>query len=233
LVLYSVSTSPGLFDARLLISRDGGDSFEVAGEWSEIRGATYDGDGRLWVAAREGLYGSDEELVEFEQTSEATELGCAVQFEGELLVCGHYAGVASARFGVGAFDADDERFASWLDFSDVDALVACAEGSPARVACAQPWVDWKAEMLAPAPAAGVDGGAGGSQPGRPWDAGSSPDPGADSAAAAAPPRQATTDDSGCALGAPPRHRWGGTGASVIAVLAWWRRRRRWRRKGLA
>jgi hypothetical protein len=145
LVLYTVSNSPGLDAARLLVSRDGGDSFSVALERAEIRGAGYGSDGRLWVAAREGLFGAGADLA-FEQTSAASELGCVLERGGALFVCGHYAGIGTARSGIGVSADGGNSFERWLDFENVDAAVECPADSLTTALCAQPWRDWELEL---------------------------------------------------------------------------------------
>lgn len=146
LVLYTIANSPGLDDSRLLVSHDGGDTFSVALERPEIRSAGYAGDGRLWVAARDGLYGASADLTSFEQTSVASELGCVLERDGALLVCGHYAGVGSPSSGIGISADGGASFERWFDFESVEAPVACPAESLTAVLCAQPWHDWELEM---------------------------------------------------------------------------------------
>lgn len=151
LILYTVANSPGLDSARLLVSHDGGESFEVALERPEIRGAGYADGGKLWVAARDGLYASNAELSAFSQTSIASELGCVGERSGSLFVCGHYAGVASAESGIGVSTDGGQNFESWLDFAHVDNAVECSPESLTTSLCARPWVDWQTEMLGGVP----------------------------------------------------------------------------------
>jgi hypothetical protein len=154
LVLYTVANSPGLDASRLLVSHDGGDNFSVALERPEIRGAGYSGDGTLWVAARDGLYAASADLSQFDQTSVASELGCVLERQGALFVCGHYAGVGSGSSGIGISTNGGASFEPWLDFESVDAPVECPADSPTAVLCAQPWRDWEMEMTGVLPAAG-------------------------------------------------------------------------------
>jgi photosystem II stability/assembly factor-like uncharacterized protein len=148
-VVYSVANSPGLDDARLLVSRDAGDSFEVALTLPELRGADHDDDGRLWVAARDGLYRALAPGAGFERVSTASELGCVSATGGGLLVCGHYAGVEGARSGVGVSLDAGQSFEPLLDFDGVTAPVVCGPSSLTTSQCAQPWDDWQLELLAP------------------------------------------------------------------------------------
>lgn len=153
LVLYTVANSPGLDPSRLLVSEDAGDSFEVALERSEIRGAAHDAGGQLWVAARDGLWRAASLGAELERTSPASELGCVASFAGSLLVCGHYGGVDAGRSGVGVSRDGGQSFEPLLDFEHVEAPVLCEPGSLTATLCEQPWRDWEAELLAGAPGA--------------------------------------------------------------------------------
>lgn len=240
LVLYTVANSPGLDPARLLVSHDSGESFSVALERPEIRGAGYAGDGRLWVAARDGLYGASADRSEFELTSVASELGCVLERAGSLVVCGHYAGLTEAS-GIGVSADGGGSFERWLDFENVDAAVECPAESLTSVLCARPWLDWEAEMsgLVPptSPGAygpvGTPGAASGGMPGvtppltppmvdpAPPE-GSRGELGADAAAGAA-----------CSLeaGAPSRGQSAGVLSGVLGLLGAWCLRRG-RRPGL-
>lgn len=224
-VLYTVANSPGLDASRLLVSHDGGDTFSVALERPEIRGAGYGNDGRLWVAARDGLYGASADLSTFGQVSVASELGCVLERDGALLVCGHYAGAGSSS-GIGISADGGNSFERWLDFESVDAAVECPADSLTAALCAQPWRDWELEMagVLPYTSPGAYGPAGtpGSTP--------SPTPGsmpdgapvapASDAVVPAPEGGAAPDDAmsaTCALG--PRAPGVGAGASGGA-LGW-------------
>ncbi len=231
LVLYSVANSPGLDDSRLLVSRDAGDSFEVALTLPELRGADYDADGRLWAAARDGLYQALAPGLGFERVSAASELGCVSAEAGGLFVCGHYAGVEAARSGVGVSLDAGQTFEPLLDFGSVTAPVACEPSSLTATLCAQAWLDWELEMLAPA-APGADPYGTGSA--APTDSatpeampGSSAGAGDGTAVTSGEPVSAATGSS-CSL-----HR-GGPGSagvvSLVAALAAWVSRLRRRRE---
>lgn len=210
LILYTVANSPGLDSARLLVSHDSGDTFEVVLERPEIRGAGYGVDGKLWVAARDGLYGADNTLSRFTQTSNASELGCVGQRGGSLFVCGHYAGVSSAESGIGISANDGQSFEPWLDFARVDARVECSPDSLTTSLCARPWLDWQTELLGGIPtspgAYGPVGPNGATQTSTTTPASRSPPTGgADSGTGpvVAPSDVSaadTGDDAGCALG---------------------------------
>jgi hypothetical protein len=229
LLLYTTANSPGLDASRLLVSRDGGDSFEVAFERPEIRGAGYGQDGRLWVAARDGLYGSNSELSVFSQTSVASELGCVGQRDGTLLVCGHYAGPGTAESGIGISNDGGQSFERWLDFSHVDEPVECSSDSLTTSLCAQPWLDWEAEMLGAVPGnPGADGPVGPTTPPRPSGATPSPSAAPDVAVSAISEGD-DAESASCALWprrSPTPSKAAGFGLLLIAGWAWRRSARR-------
>lgn len=235
LVLYTIANSPGLVDSRVLLSLDGGAAVQPMAELPEIRDAGYDPAGKLWVATRGGLYAAGKPQGPFETVSDANQLGCVAPSNGGMLVCGHYAGEATGNFGIGRLTAEGEGFEPWLDFSSVESLVQCPEGSPTRVACAQPWVDWKSELQT-APTA-----APGATPGGPSALGPEPsipeaaNPGVEGVEGAADSNLNDTESpaqshpaGGCALSASrsplPRDAIGA--ALALALALCWRRARR-------
>jgi photosystem II stability/assembly factor-like uncharacterized protein len=223
LLVYTVANSPGLDSSRLLVSRDGGDTFEIALERPEIRGAGFSADGRLWVAAREGLFGADPQASTFQQSSLASELGCVGDRAGSLLVCGHYAGVASGEAGVGISRDGGQSFERWFDFRQVEASVECAPESLTTSLCARPWLDWQSERdNGTLTGAGVSGAAGAGAYG-PVGAAGAPGSGA---APTAPPRldemtdldESSEASAGCSLAAPWPSSAPGAAAFALATL---------------
>jgi photosystem II stability/assembly factor-like uncharacterized protein len=148
-LIGTVTFNPRLSPSRLLLSRDGAQTFSTVFEALSITGAAYDAEGQLWVAGLDGLRRADAELSHFDSVSVASNLGCAMEHAGDLLVCGHYAGVAAGRSGVGISGSGDQvdSFTSYLDFAEVDAPVGCGAESPTAMACARPWLDWDLEIL--------------------------------------------------------------------------------------
>jgi len=240
LVLYTVANSPGLDGSRLLVSRDAGDTFSVALDGPEIRGAGYGADGKLWVAARDGLYGADADLEVFAQTSLASELGCVQQRAGDLLVCGHYAGLGSASSGIGISTDGGSSFERWLDFERVDAAIECPAESLTSALCAKPWLDWQAEMSGTLPTTTLGAYGPGGTPGAlpvVLPALSPAEPAGDALARSVPvpedeaERGADEAAATCALHPPAPSGAGGGGTAALAWLAaglaqtWWLRRR--------
>jgi photosystem II stability/assembly factor-like uncharacterized protein len=157
--LYTIANSPGLDDGQLLLSGDGGESFQIVFSRPEIRAATFASDGQLWVAARDGLFGAAPNALAFEQVSAATQLGCVQEWGSALLACGHYAGEATPASGVGVFDPQSERFQRLFDFEGVASRVSCPLDSASEILCQGPWRDWQAELLTGA-LGGASGAAG-------------------------------------------------------------------------
>lgn len=237
LVLYSIANSPGLDDSRLLVSSDAGDGFEVALVVPELRGADHDAEGRLWAAARGGLYRALTPSAGFERVSAATELGCVSSAAGMLFVCGHYAGIEGGPAGVGVSLDGGSSFEPLLDFDSVTAPVACGSSSLTPALCAQPWRDWELELLAPVAPGSAAYGPGAAPTDR-----TLPDVDVDAAVGdSAGPRDAMTASGREAPAASPScglqrgSPRAAAGASLAAALAasLWRRVRRRRRENEA
>jgi photosystem II stability/assembly factor-like uncharacterized protein len=148
-LIGTISNTPKVDPARVLRSDDGGQSFRAIFSGLEIASARYTEDGAsLIVADQQGLQLADAHSLEFRASSPASNLGCAFEIDGELLVCGHYEGPASPRSGVGSSRDGGASFTSWLDFADVVAPVSCASDSKTAALCSRPWQDWTVEMAA-------------------------------------------------------------------------------------
>jgi hypothetical protein len=148
-LIGTITASPKIETARLLQSRDGGMSFSPIFEGLEIASARYAEDGvSLLVADQRGLHRSDLSSFDFRWTSPASNLGCVLPIDGQVLVCGHYEGPASARSGVGISRDGGASFTTWLDFADVVAPVSCPDNSTTSLLCSRPWQDWTLEMSA-------------------------------------------------------------------------------------
>jgi photosystem II stability/assembly factor-like uncharacterized protein len=156
-LIGTITATPKVDPARVLLSSDGGRSFAAIFQALEIASARYTQDGTsLLVADQQGLQLAEAPEFVFRSSSPASNLGCAFELGGELLVCGHYEGPASPRSGVGRSRDGGASFTTWLDFADVVAPVSCSGDSPTAALCTRPWQDWELEMLpAPAPPNGT------------------------------------------------------------------------------
>jgi uncharacterized protein (TIGR03382 family) len=208
---------------RLLVSRDGGASFESPQLLHVITAVAWSADLKtIWLACDDGLYQSTDAAHSFTRVGEADLVSCVTWLDGELLACGWYNGLAAAMPGIGASRDQGQTFSRWMGLQQVLAPLACKAGDTTQNVCAPLWVDWQREILGPsaaggfasAPTAGVSGGAGGAL----LAAGSG---GAPAAGAAAPASAKAESGCGCQTEA------GGAEAGGWAVLlACWLRRRR-------
>lgn len=219
LVLAKVTPSdPILSPERLLISRDGGQSFGEAAKIMNLRDAAFSADGKtLWLASKEGLHRSLDGGVQFERIGVSEELSCAVAHADNLLACGWYLGFdGGARSnGVGRSPDRGDSFQPWMTFQEVTEPVACLDGTPTHALCETPFRDWRYEldnMFSP-DALARDGGAPpqpASDAGPTRDAGPSRDAGADPSPPPDSGAQPTPgSDGGCSVHAGP------------GVSAWW------------
>src|SRR6185295_100431 len=148
-LIGTITNTPKVDPARVLRSDDGGQSFRAIFSGLEIASARYAEDGAsLLVADQQGLQLADAHTLDFRSSSPASNLGCALEIDGELLVCGHYEGPASPRSGVGSSRDGGATFTPWLDFADVAAPVSCPGDSKTAALCSRPWQDWSVEMAA-------------------------------------------------------------------------------------
>jgi len=146
-LIGTITATPKVDPARILHSRDGGQSFSSIFQGLEIASARYTEDGaRLLVGDEQGLHVSDTSSFAFRSTSAASNLGCAFETDGQVFVCGHYEGPASAHSGIGISVDGGASFTGWLDFADVVAPVSCPSDSATFSLCERPWQDWTLEM---------------------------------------------------------------------------------------
>ena len=148
LIAKAEAANPGAVAERLLVSRDGGQSFES--EWSarSINAAEWSADGAsLWIASDEGLFRSLDEGHTFERQGPAELVSCLKQTEQGLLLCGHYRGDAVGMVGVGTTSDAGQTTATWMLMTDVTEPVACEDDAPTVSTCAPYWADWKREVL--------------------------------------------------------------------------------------
>jgi hypothetical protein len=211
-LIGTITATPKIDPGRVLLSSDGGQSFAPIFQGLEIASARYTEDGAsLLVADQQGLQVAQAPGFVFRSSSPASNLGCAFELGGELLICGHYEGPASPRSGVGRSRDGGASFTTWLDFADVVAPVSCPGDSPTAALCSRPWQDWALEMLAaPAPSLGTTSPV------------PSPVPSPAPALAPAAPRDRETAPGagGCSLRDPGR---GGAEWLFLALLLWARR----------
>lgn len=214
---------------RVLISRNGGETFTQVASVLTLRDAAFSADGAtVWLAGKDGLLRSHDGGNSFAPAGAAVELSCAIEHDGVLHACGHYDGLMTdgTRNGVGRSSDQGDSYEPWMTFQDVQEQVTCDASSPTTATCARPWADWQyevANMFSPASLT-RDGGTPLPMPDASTtvDAGSTtPDartPAEMPDAAMAPPKH---DDSGCnASGYKSSATW------LFALLFLLRRRRK-------
>ena len=222
------AADPALMTERLLVSRDGGKSFESPIQLHTITAVEWSADGqRSWLATDDGLYVSTDAARSFARVGTAELVSCVHERAGALYVCGWYEGVQSGMPGVGISMDHGESFERYMNMSQVLAPLPCEHGSDASVTCEQPWIDWQREILGYAPGSAGAGAAGSGRPTTGTGGAAAPAAGSGGSppSAAAP----ASDGSGCAL-APSRTRGLPLGAAwlLLALLARGAHRRRLR-----
>ena len=141
---------------RLLISRNGGESFSDATAIMMLRDAAFSADGMtVWLAGKEGLFRSIDGGDDFEHVGAAAELSCVVEHDGALHACGRYDGLMTdgSRNGVGRSQSSGDSYDPWMTFQDVAEPLHCDASSPTTATCERPWADWQyevANMFSPA-----------------------------------------------------------------------------------
>ncbi|HVZ32272.1 MAG TPA: hypothetical protein VG963_07600 [Polyangiaceae bacterium] len=153
------SSSPGYVDERLMLSRDGGKTFDAVLMTSAVNDAAFASDGNAaWVAGNDGLWKSGPTFDDFQRIGVADHLSCVEETHGRLWACGHYTGTTAglAHDGVGSAAPDATTFDPFMDFTHVTSEVSCDDSSPTPGLCEWSWQDFMLELL---PYGAADGGA--------------------------------------------------------------------------
>jgi hypothetical protein len=214
----ATSVEPLAMPDRLLVSRDGGESFASPLEVVSLADAAFGADGGVvWVAGLEGVWRSSDGGASFEPVGMAATMSHVVEHEGMLFAAGRHDGLAAGRDGVGVSSDGGEHFTAWMALNEVREPIACEPDSQAAIACRTPWLDWEREVLRPV-APPVDGGT------SPPDA-AAPDAGGRDAAADVDASRAPRgeSDGGCSCSVPaqpgaPVTRWGCAAAACVLLV---------------
>jgi hypothetical protein len=223
LIIASTETSdPIAMPERLLVSHDGGKTFDNPTSVHVITSVTFSADGKtIWLATDDGLYSSSDDARSWARVGEAEYLSCANQHGAQLLSCGFFHGIPAGNPGIGVSSDGGATFDSWMYLHDVMQPVQCDPSTPTAQICASLWTDWQAEILGiynGGPAAGsggagvlaaVSGGVGGGSPA----AVSGGVSAASQPLAAGAGAPAASSKSGCSVG------FGST--RPVRVPAWW------------
>jgi photosystem II stability/assembly factor-like uncharacterized protein len=222
LLARATSASPGLNAERVLLSRDGGKTFSTALSLPAITGAAFAPDGSAaWVASSTGLYRAGATRDGFARSGGADRLTCVAYRDGALWVCGHYDGADPTRDGIGrASDPSAADFVRLMNFSEIEAPIACAEDAPSARTCGVPWLDFHNEVSRAEPSdAGLAGLDAASAEDADEDAGAEDDAATPSDEDAG--RTRTSKPSGCALRTEPNsgHTLTALALCVLAMLS--------------
>jgi hypothetical protein len=152
LVLAKVAAGePEMMKERLLVSRDGGESWQSVTEIFKLRAAAFSADSAtLWLAGKEGLFRSRTDFSSFDRVGAAEEMTSVVEHDGALLAGGWHAGLDqdARRNGVGRSTDSGESFEPWMTFQDVLEPIACDPHTTSTpVQCARLWSDWQYEVM--------------------------------------------------------------------------------------
>lgn len=225
-----IHTNTGLTGGieRILLTTDGGDSWDRVAQVGEFIAITQSPDGeQVWISDHGGglLYSSNGGR-EFETINSEFGSTCLEYHEGRLWGCGN---LISDGFNIGVSDDNGATFEEFLDFDSVGGSLECDE-LDVQTACEESWMAWRfwfgygvtsSDAGTPMPDATVTEADGSIPP-------SLPDSSADAAAA-------SEDSSGCGCRVAAR-RSNGIGFIVPVVAAAslaLRRRRRPSRPGPA
>lgn len=144
--LVFVTTIRGnpLFEARVLMSRDAGQSFTTAFHGVGPLSVTTDAnDATVFVGGADGIYGSQDGGETFVKLPYAiSNIGCLEVHAEALFACGF----AHNQFGVFRSTDAGTTFSPYLLFSTVRDGVACGANSEVQLACAGSLEHWRSEL---------------------------------------------------------------------------------------
>ena len=150
LIAKGQAESPALMPERLLVSHDGGATFESPLSIHVISEAAFSADGKTaWLATDDGLFRSTDGAHSFARVGPADLVSCVVERDKQLYVCGWVLGVDAGNPGIGVSKDGGETFTNWMHLTDITQPVTCAPTASTSQVCAMPWVDWQRELLGP------------------------------------------------------------------------------------
>jgi hypothetical protein len=147
---------------RLLVSRDGGQTFETPIMLHVLTAVAWSADRKtLWLATDDGLYRSTDDAHSFERVGIIDLVSCVIEHEGRLLACGWYEGLAAGNPGIGVSADGGETFQDWMQLNEVLQPLQCDTSTPTGMICEALWTDWQREILGPTALGSATGGQGG------------------------------------------------------------------------
>lgn len=145
--LRAGGSNPQAVPERLLISKDGGETFASPISLLLLSELAFSADGKAaWVVGQDGFFESTDGLATFNRVSTAESMSYVTERDGEVLACGYYAGIGTGGNGIGMAKMASNGFTSFMQLNDVRAQVACDASSLTAMKCASWWVDWEREL---------------------------------------------------------------------------------------
>lgn len=183
--------------SRLMVTRDAGQSFEVAYSGSLLAFALSPDGRMLYFGGTDGLHAGPSNTLEFEQRS-SLRLLCLAASGDTLYACSD----EHSGFTVGASGDGGFSFSPLLHLNSVRGPLRCAAGASSE-ACVSDWPTLSSTLGVP-PATELDGG---------------PDGGSDAGSGNTP--KATKGSSSCSFGASAgaERGWGGRAALLLLVFS--------------
>ncbi|HKP61322.1 MAG TPA: hypothetical protein VJV78_31555 [Polyangiales bacterium] len=148
LLVIAKAAQHGVDPDRLLISRDGGASWQTLMQAPSLLGAGFSIDGTTaFVAGNEGFYRSNMQLTEAVAVGDAQFVSQVSTHGDALYLCGNHSGFDPINAGVGVSRDDAESFSRLMAFTEVKRTVSCAADSKTSRLCKNLWTDWQIEVL--------------------------------------------------------------------------------------
>ena len=213
---------------RLLVSHDGGETFDNPISLQVINAAVFNADGAtLTVGSDDGLFVSTDSGETFTKVGDAAYIDSLNFDRGELMVGGYFRGVEAGLHGVGISSDGGATWTPWMLLNQVVQPLACEASATSATQCEHQWPDWEREILGMGddPSAA---GTGGTTPetrmagaaGRSSDAGASGAAlGGDGARTAGPPASGIEHAASCSLETSTRAAPGSRHRGFVAGLA--------------
>jgi photosystem II stability/assembly factor-like uncharacterized protein len=141
----AVAAEPTLMQDRVLVSSDGGETFEERGTFSGVLGGGFSADGAVaWVVGPMGLLRSDDGAKTFAPVSGPSSMSCMFERGTTTYGCGWY---EAGKNGVGASEDRGGAFTPWMAFTDVTEPVHCSDDTETASLCSTLWRDWQREIF--------------------------------------------------------------------------------------
>jgi hypothetical protein len=147
-VAKAEAENPGQQAERLLVSQDGGKTFESPLSLKVINTAAFSADGKtLWVGSDDGLFTSTDSGKTFARVGTAEYIDTLYDASGTLLVGGYWMGAAAGMPGVGVSSDGGATLQPWMGLKQVTHPAACDPSTKTAALCATLWPDWEREIL--------------------------------------------------------------------------------------